>query len=164
MLDAVFRLSAPLLIAGNTRRFLEVLAELFGLSFDEIRDHALLDNGVAPGPQPRAEEHVLDVAAAAAAIVQKVDGLPVPGNLAANGDFREGRILTCDTLIGVVENQLNAGLGRRLPRIRAIEDDVRDGLAPELLGATFPHHPAHRVNDVGFTASVGPDDRREVGR
>ena len=40
---------------------------------------------------------------------------------------------------------------------------IRDGLAPELLGAAF-HHPAHRVNDVDFTASAGPDDRREVGR
>ncbi len=164
MLDAVFRFPAPFLVAGDTRRFLKVLTQLFGLGLDEIRDHALLDDGVAPGPQPRTQEHVLDVPAAAAAVVQKVDGLPVPGDLAANGDFREGRVLACDPLIGVVKNQLNAGLGRGFPGIGAVEDDVRDGLAPELLGAAFPHHPAYRVNDVGFTAPIGPHNGREVDR
>ena len=164
MLDAVFRFSAPLLVARDARRFLKVLAQLLGLRLDEIRDHALLDDGVAPGTQPRAQEHVLDVPAPAAAVVQKVGGLPIPGDLAADRDFRKGRVLPRDPLIGVVENELNAGLGRGFPRVRAVEDDVRDGLAPELLGAAFPHHPAHRVDHVGFAAPVGPHDGRKVGR
>ena len=97
-------------------------------------------------------------------IVQEVDGLPVPGDLAANGDFREGRVLACDPLIGVVKNQLNAGLGRGFAGIGAVENDVRDGLTPELLCAALPHHPAYRVNHVGFTAPVGPHNGREVDR
>lgn len=31
-----------------------------------------------------------------------------------------------------------------------------------MLGRTFPHHPAHRIDDIGFTATIGPDNRSQI--
>jgi len=36
----------------------------------------------------------------------------------------------------------------------AVEDDVYHHPAPQVFGGDFAHHPAHRVDDVGFTAAV----------
>src|SRR5262249_57665022 len=66
--EAVLGLAPALLVLGYARRLLEEHAQLLGPRLDDARDHPLLDDGISPRPQPRAQEDVLDVAAAHPAI------------------------------------------------------------------------------------------------
>jgi hypothetical protein len=152
-------------------RFLQIDPQVFRLGLHQLIDHALLDDGVASRAESRAQEDIHDVPAPALVAVQEVGGLGVPGHLAADGDFRIGRVLTADPAVTVIEDQLDAGDGRRLSRVRTVEDDVGEILATQLLGRAFAHDPAHRVDDVGLSAAIGADhgapvagegDRRRV--
>ncbi len=75
--DAVLRLAATLLVTGNTGSFLEERAHLVGSGLDHPRDHVLLDDRVAARAEPRAEEHLRDVLAAAARAIQEIGGCAV---------------------------------------------------------------------------------------
>ena len=162
--NTVFRLAAALLVFGDTRRLFDEVAQFLGLGFDQLADHALLDDRVAARPQAGTEEDVGNVAAAAFHAVKEIGVLAVAGHPAADGDFREGRVLAGQGVVGVIEDQLDAGLGHRFAGIGAVEDDVGHRLAAQVLRRTLAHHPAHRIDDVGLAAAVGADDRRHVAR
>ena len=53
MPDPVFGFAAPLLVLGDAGRFFEVDAQIFRLRFDELTDHALLDDRVTARRQSR---------------------------------------------------------------------------------------------------------------
>src|SRR5690606_4473435 len=129
---------------------------------DQLGDHALFDDRVAARPQTGAQEDVGDVAAPAFGAVQKVGVLRVAGHPAADGDFPVAGVFAAQGAIGIVENQLDAGLRHRLAGVGAIEDDVGHRLAAQVLGRAFAHDPAHGVDDVGFAAAVRPDHGRHV--
>ncbi len=42
-----------------------------------------------------------------------------------------------------------------MPRVGAVEDDIGEALATQLLGGAFAHHPANRVDDVRLATAVG---------
>ena len=159
---AVLGFTAPLLVLGDPRGFLDEHAQLFRPGLDQARNHALLDNRIAARSETGAEEDVGNVAAAAAAAVEKVFGLGFAGHQAADGNFRIAGVLAADAAIAVVKDQFDGGLAHRLPVDRAIENDVGHGFAAQILGRALAHHPAHRVNDVGFAATVGAHHRRHV--
>src|SRR5690606_19830257 len=160
--NAVLGLAAAVLVLGDAGGFLDVVAQVLGLGLDQLGDHALLDDRVAARAQAGAEEDVGDVAAATLHAIEKVGVLPVTGHPAANGDFRVGGVLAHQAAVGVIEDQLDAGLGHRLAGVGAVEDDVGHRLAAQVLGRAFPHHPAHGIDDVGLSAAIGTDHRRHV--
>ena len=161
---AVLGLPAPRLVLGDARRFLDIDAQLFRLRLDQPGNHALLDDRVAARAQAGAQEDVGDVLAAALGAVQVVVGLAVPGHLALHGDFVELAVLAGDGAVGVIEHQLNGGLGHRLARIGAVENHVRHGLTAQVLGGGLAHHPAHRVDDVRLAAPVGAHHGGQIFR
>src|SRR5690606_31304067 len=67
VLDPVLGLAPALLVLGDARGFLEVDAQVLGPGFDDLADHALLDDRVAARPQACSQEQVGDVAAPALA-------------------------------------------------------------------------------------------------
>ncbi len=160
--DAVLGFAATLLVLGNPRSLLDEDPQVFRLGLDQLGDHALLDDRVAARPQAGAEKDVSDVATAALGAVEEVGVLRVAGHAAANGDFRERGVLAGEGAVGVVEDQLDAGLGNRLAGVGAVEDDIRHRLAAQVLRRTLAHHPAHGIDDVGFAAAIGADHRRHV--
>src|SRR5690606_14464335 len=123
--NTVLGFTAPLLVLGDACRFLEKRPELVGLSLDEARDHALLDDRVAVRAEPRAEQNMGDVLAAAAAAGQVVLRVAVARHDAANGHLVIVRIRPGDRAIRVVEHELDARLPDRLAPARAVEDHVR---------------------------------------
>lgn len=160
--NAVLGFPAAFLVFGNARRFFDEVAQVLGLGFDQLGDHALLDDRVAARAQPGAEEDVGNVATAAFAAVEVVGVLAVAGDLATNGDFRVGRVFAHQGAVGVVEHQLDAGLADRFAAGGAVEDDVGHRFAAQVLCRTFAHHPTHRVDDIGFAATVRAHHRCHV--
>ncbi|MND57631.1 hypothetical protein D3C80_487640 [compost metagenome] len=160
--DAVLGLAPTLLVLGDPGRFFDEVAQVFRLGLDQLGDHPLLDDRVAARPEASAQKNVGDVTAPAFGAIKVVGVLTVAGDLAANGNFRVRGVLTHQSAVRVVEHQLDTGLTHRLAAGRAVEDDVGHRLATQVLGRTFAHHPAHRIDDVGLAAAIGPDHRRHV--
>ena len=164
VLDAALGFAAPLLVFGNSGRFLEVAANLLGAGLDDLGDHALFDNRVAAGTESGAQEEIAHVLAAAAGAVQEVERDPVTRNLPLHGDFVVAGELPANPALRIVENQFDRGGAHRFAGGGAGKDHVRHRLTAQHLGRTFAHHPAHGIDDVRFTAAVGADDAGHVGR
>ena len=162
--DAVVRLAPPFLVLGDAGGFLQVGAQGVRLRFDELGDHALFDDRIAARAEAGAKEDVGDVAAAAARAVQRIDGLRIAPDLAADGDLRIGRKLAADPRIAVVEQQLDRRQRGGLARAGAVEDDVGERFAPQLPRRALAHHPAHGIDDVRLAAAVRPNHRAAVAR
>ncbi|MNO83023.1 hypothetical protein D3C76_743130 [compost metagenome] len=160
--DAVFGFAAALLVLGNAGGFFDEVAQVFGPGLDQLGDHALFDDRVAARAQARAEENIGNVPAPTFGAVEEIRVLAVAGDFAANGNLRIGGILADQGAVGVVEHQLDTRLADRLAAGRAIEDDIGHRFAAQVLGRAFAHHPAHRIDDVGLAAAIGPDHRRHV--
>ena len=160
--DAHLGLLAPLLVTRDAGRLLHEGAHVIGLGIDDARDHALLDDRVAARAEPGAEEQVGDVLAAAAGAVDEVGGSAVPPHLAAQRDLAVARIGAADLAVGVVEDQLDRRAADRLARGRAVEHHIGHAVAAQVLGGELSHHPADRVDDVGFSAAVRPYDTGEI--
>ena len=164
MADAVLRFAPPLLVLRDARRLFKIGAQGVRLGFHQFGDHALLDDRIAARAEAGAEEDVGDVSAPATDAVQRVDGLRIAADLAADGDFRIGRELAADAPIAVVEDQLDGGEGGGLARRGTVEDDIGERFAAQLAGGAFAHHPTNGVDDVRLSAAVGADHRIAVAR
>src|SRR5581483_7626900 len=162
-LDAGLGFLAALLVARDAGGLLEVRAQLFGMRFDDVGNDALLDDRIAARAEARAEEQVGDVAAAAAHAVQEIIRLRIAPDDALYGNLVVGGVLAADRAVGVVEHQFNRGLSDRLASAGAGENHVGQRLAAQTAGRALAHHPADRVDHVGFAAAVGPDDAGEIG-
>lgn len=154
VVQAVLGFAAALLVLRHAGGFLEEHAQLFRLRLDDPRDHALPDDRVGARPEARAEEDVLDVAAARRQVVDVVARRAVAREHALHGDLAVLAPLPGRAAVGVVEDQLDAGPAAGLACGRAVEDHVLHRLAAQLGGARLAEHPAHGIDDVGLAAPV----------
>ncbi len=134
------------------------------MRFDDLADHSLLDNRVAARTEARAEEQIGDIAAAAACAIQIVSRLPIAGDLTLDRDLCVLAVLTLDRAIAVVKDQLDRCLADRLARVGAGEDHVGQRIAAQAAGRALTHHPADRVDDIGFAAAVRTNHADHVAR
>ena len=122
----------------------------------------MLDNGIAARAKTRAKKNILDVASSAACAVEQVVRLTVPAHFATNRDVCIGRVLSANTPVTVIKDQLNASGIVRFTGVRAVKDDVCEVLAAQLLCRAFAHDPAHGINDVRFAAAVRAHNRAAI--
>jgi hypothetical protein len=162
--DAQLGLAPAVLVARDSGSLLEVAAHLFGARFDEARDHALLDDGIAAWPEARAEKEVRDVLAPAAGTVQVITRGAVARQRAPHGNFGVVGVAAADRTVVIVEHELDRRHAHRFARARAVENDVLHRLAAQRLRGALAHDPAHGVDDVRLTAAVGTDDAGEIAR
>ena len=160
--DARLGLLAALLVTRDAGGLFDEGAHVVGLGLDDARDHALLDDGVAARAQAGSEEQLRDVLAAAARAIEEIVRRPVARHLALERHLGVVGIRPGDLAVAVVEHQFDRGGAHRLARRRAVEDDVGHRVAAQVLRGQLAHHPAHRVDDVGFAAAVGADDAGEI--
>ena len=158
----VLRLAPALLVHGDPGRLLQEVAQIVGPRLDDARDHSLLDDRVAARPEPGAVKHVHHVTAPAPRPVQPVRRLPVAHDLAAYRDLVVRGEAAADPPIEIVEDELDARAAHGLARSRAVEHDVRHGVAAQAAGRDFPHHPPNRIDDVRLAAAVRADDADDV--
>ena len=162
--NTVFGFAAAVLVTGNTGGFFNEQAQFFGLGFDQARNHALLDDGIAARPKTRAHENVGNVTTTALGAVKEVLVLRFAGHLAANGYLVVAGVFALQGAIAVVEYQLDGRLAHGLARVGAVENDIGHRLAAQVLGRTFAHDPTHRIDDIGLATAVRPHHRSHVGR
>src|SRR5690348_15898861 len=112
-LDAALGFLAALLVTRHAGGFFQVDAQLLRTRFDDVGNHALLDDILAARPEARAEEEVGDVAAAATHAIQEIIRLRVATDRALHRHFVEGRVLAAECGVGVVEDQFDRGLPDR---------------------------------------------------
>ncbi len=159
---AVLGFFTALLVFGDARRLFDIHPQLFRLGLNQTGDHALFDDGVAAGPQAGAQEDVGDVFTATLGAVEEIVGLTVPGDLTLDADFVKAGVFPHQGVVAVIEYQLHRRLGGGLAGIGTVEDNIRHGLAPQVLGGAFPHHPAYRIDHVGLTTTVRADNRAQI--
>src|SRR3982751_1496529 len=99
-LDATFRFLAALLVLRDAGRFFEMVAKLLGRRFDDLADHALLDDRIAPRAKTGAEEHIGDIAPAAAHAVEEILRLPVAAHGSLDRDLVVARVLALPLAVG----------------------------------------------------------------
>ncbi|SAK99265.1 hypothetical protein AWB81_05698 [Caballeronia arationis] len=162
VMQTVLGFATPFLVLRHPRRFFEEHAQFFRLRLDDPRDHALPDDRVGARAEARAEEDVLDVAAARREIVDVVAGSAVAREHALHGDFAVSTPLAGGAAVGVIEDQFDAGPAAGLARRRAIEDHVLHRFAAQLGGARFAEHPAHGIDDVGLATAIGAHDADQL--
>ena len=168
--QAIFGFAAALFVFGHARSFFEEQAQLFRARLDDAADRPLADDGVGAGPETRAQKHVLHVAAAHGLVVDVITAVAVTGEHTLDGDFGKLAPLTARTVVFVAEHQLHTGTAGRFAGGGAVEDDVLHGLATQLRRFGLAQYPTHRIHDVRFAATVGPDHahqlpgQQEVGR
>src|SRR5690606_39039874 len=100
----------------------------------EPRDHALLDDGVAPRTQASAEKQIGDVPSTALGAIHEIFGLPLTRHTAFNRDLIEFDKLTGRLAVRVIEYQFDRCLTNGLPGAGTVEDNVGHGFATKVLG------------------------------
>ena len=154
--------ATALAIFRNPRRLFEKHPQIFGLGFDDPRNHPLLDDCVRARPESGTHEQVGDVAAAHHLIVDVIGRVALAGQHALDRQLGELAPLAADAAQAVVEHQLDAGAPDALAFAGAVENDVLHRFAAQRRCPGFPQHPAHRVDHIGFTTAVGADNRDEL--
>jgi len=102
---------------------------------DDPPDHPLPDDGVGARAQARAEEDVLDVAAAHRLVVDEVRRGAIAAQDALDRHFGVLAPLASGAAFGIVEHEFDAGPASGLALRGAVEDDVLHRFATEFRGA-----------------------------
>ena len=164
MADAALRLAAAFLVAGNAGRLLQERAQIVRPRFDHARNHSLFDDGVAARTETRAQKQLRDVLAAHLGPVDEVIRGTIATHRSAQRHLVVAGVSAADLAVGIVEHQFNRRRAQRFARGRAVENDVGHRFAAQVLCRNLAHHPADRVDDVGFAATVGAHDAGQAAR
>jgi len=154
VLQAVFGFAAAFLVLGYTGCFFEKNTQIFRTCFDDARDHALTNDGVSTRTESGTEENILHITAAYRLVVDVISRCAITRERALDRNLGKAAPLTCSLAHAVVEQKLHRCAARRLAAGRAIENDILHRFAAQFGRLGFAQHPAHRVNDVGFAATV----------
>src|SRR5262249_28663122 len=149
-------------IARDARGLLDEGAHVFGLALDDARNHPLLDDRVAARSEAGAEEELRDVLATATNAVQEVTGAAVTFHLTFQRYFVVTGVGAPKFAVRIIEDELDGGGAHGFARRRAVENDVRHGVAAQMFRGELTHDPAHGVDDVRLAAAVGPDDSGQI--
>ena len=126
---------------------------------EDFVDASLTDNRITVLADARVAEQLDDILQAAGGFVDIVFAFTRAVNAAGNHDLgiihRQGVIL-------VVKDEGYLAIAHALALLGAAENDVFHLSAAQCLRALFAQHPAHRIGQVGFAASVRPDNTRDA--
>jgi len=115
-------------------------------------------------PQPGAHENILDIAPPYYLIVDVIAGSAVARERALDRDFRILPPGAASASVCVVEDQFHRGAAGRLAVRGTIENDVLHRFAAQLGSLGFAQDPAHRIDDIGFAATVRPHHPDQLAR
>ena len=152
--QAVFSLASTFFVFRDASGLLQKQAKFFRFGFNDAADRALTNDGVSPWAQACTQKHVLHVTTANGLVVDVVATGAITGQNAFDRNFSKLAPLPTCAVIRVIKHQFDTGAAGRFATGGAVENDVLHGVAAQLAGPTFSENPAHRVHDVGLTATV----------
>ena len=162
-LEALFRFLAPAVQPGDAGGFLENRPAVGGLCGDDASNPPLTDQRSRLRAGGGVREQQLHILLADFLAIDAVAGAEVALDPAAHLQFvaaiEGGRGLAA----AIVDQQGDIGEGARWPNRSAGEDHIFHSGAAQRPGAGLPHHPAQRLQQVGFAAAVGADDASQPG-
>ncbi len=160
-LELELRATAALAVLAEPGRLLDQHPPVARLGGDDRLDAALGDDGVHLLAEARVGEDLDHVDEPALGAVDAVLALPRAVQPPQDRDLADRQVQPTG---GVVEHDLDLGLGSRLDAAGTREDHVLHRLAANGQGRLLAHRPQHRVGDIGLARAVGPDDHRHAGR
>src|SRR5690606_21934405 len=98
---------ASLLVARNAGCFFQEDSQLFGLGLDEAIDHALANDGIAPGAKPCSQKYVVNVPAADLLPVNVITAVAIASEHAAHRQLGIRSPLARNAALAIVEHQFN---------------------------------------------------------
>ena len=90
-------------------------------------------------------------------VVDVVIGIAVARQHALDTQFGVLPPLPADAPQRIVEHQFDTGARRGFAQGGAVENHVFHFFAAQVFRRRFTQHPAHRIDDIGFAATVGAD-------
>ena len=155
-------LASALLVFRNAGRLFEKNAQLLGPGFDDAADHALTDDRVGARSETGAEKNILNIASPYHLVVDQIRRRAVACEHAFDGDLRVLTPLSARAPGRIVEYQFHARASGRFAQTGAVENHVLHRLAAQFGRFGFAKHPARRVDDVRFAATVRADDTDQL--
>ena len=155
-LQLQLRLVAALVEARNASRLLKNAAAGPGSGVDQFGNLPLPDQRRRMRPGRGIREQHLHIARAYIAPVHAVGAAHIAGNAAHDLDLIGIIEPRRRQPIRVVDMDRHLGKGARTARRCPGKDHVLHPAAAHRRGAVFAHHPAQRLQQVGFAAPVGP--------
>ena len=162
--QALFGLTTPFAVARDTSRFLQKATQILGARLQDARDHALTNNGVRAGAQPRSHKQVVHIATANALMIDLINALTIAAENSSHGKLRICGPWPPEASAGVFEQELNAGPGSGSATVRTRKDDVLHRIAAQLTGSRLAKNPTNRIHDVGLAAAVRADNSDQTAR
>ena len=159
-LELADRLFLALTVFEHTGGFLDEGPTVLRPGFQDLVELALADDDVHLAADSGVAQQLLDVHQTASAAVDFVFAGAVTEHPA--GDRHLG-VLDRQRVVGVVDGDSDLSTAQRGPRRGAGEDDVLHLAAAQRLGALLAHHPGQRVDNIGLTRAVGPDNCGDTG-
>ena len=159
-IQAADRLLALGQIFGDTAGLLEDPSALLRLGGEDHVDMPLLDDRVRPAPQAGAEKELLDILQATGGVVDQV--FAFPGAIDAAGDRQLGEGDRQHPPV-VVDRQADFRHRERGFGVGPVEDHVLQARRPHVAGIMFSQDPADRIDEIGFSRPVWPDDGGHAG-
>ena len=160
--QTAFGFFAALFIFRYARRFFYIGTQFFRPRFDNARNHALLNHGIAARAHAGAEEKIGNVAAAHHLVVDEISGFALARELALDAHFGILPPRALQGLVGIVEHKLHRCARGGAAGGGAVENHILHALAAQLFGRSFAQHPAHGIDHVGFAAAVGADHGHQL--
>ena len=154
------RLAALAFVFRDAGGFFKDRPAFFRLGGKNLVDLTLRHDRVTRPADAGIHEKLLDILQAASLAVKGILALPVAKDPARDLDFVK---FAPKLLLAIGEQERDFAQLCRFPGVGTFKDDVLHLTTAEGLGALLPEHPADRIGDIGFTAAVGPHDRRYSG-
>ena len=143
--------------AGDAGGFFQHAAALLGLGLDDLADAALMHQRGRARAGRGVGEQELHVARAHLAAVEPVHRALLTLDAARDLERLVLVELRRRRAVGVVEEQHHLGGVARRPRVGAGEDHVVHARGAQRLVRGLAHHPAQRLDQIGFAAAVRAD-------
>ena len=156
LIDSLFNFEA---VPAHVCSFLYERSALFGPEAEHEIDHSLTEDGVTVLTQARLQEEVKDVAQPNTSAVEQVFALARAMEPAGDDNLLE---FDWQPALGVIEDNADLRQSRRRPFAAARENDVLQPAKAHDARILFTQHPADRVRQITFAASVWADDRGDA--
>ncbi len=157
-----FGLVAPRIEPRGAGRLVEQQSALARLCRNQRADPPLTDERPRMRPGCGVGEQQLDIAGAGLAAIDPIGGAAATSDSAHYLDRRALVIGKGGSTRAVVDRQRDLGEIARRTAAGPGKDHIVHLAAAQPLRRGFAHHPAQRLDEIGFAAAVGPDNPSEA--
>ncbi|ESP62440.1 hypothetical protein SMITH_596 [Smithella sp. ME-1] len=145
-------------VFGYTGGILYEQSSIFRFGFNQILHMSLFNQRICSGANTCAHKKFFNIKKAAGNLIEIVFMFPLTNNFTGNRYFTQLGISPRKTLTVGNQSHGNFRYTYRRGILTAVENNVIHLCPAQRFDSLFTHYPANCVNDIGFSATVGPDN------